>query len=113
MTTGSFLSATGLSLLLAVWTSAPAQVPAASSPPQASAAPSSTAPSGKAFSEQEIEQLVAPIALHPDALFTQILMASTYPLEVVAADRWVKGNPELKGKALEDALQAQTWDPSV
>jgi hypothetical protein len=109
-----FLSATGLSLLLAVWISAPAQVPAASpSPPQAPATPSSTAPTGKTFSEQEIEQLVAPIALHPDALFTQILMASTYPLEVVAADRWVKSNSELKGKALEDALQGQTWDPSV
>jgi hypothetical protein len=114
MKTGTILSATGLSLLLAVWTSAPAQVPAAaSSSPQASAAPSSTAPSGKTFSEQEIEQLVAPIALHPDALFTQILMASTYPLEVVAADRWVKSNPGLKDKALEDALQAQPWDPSV
>jgi hypothetical protein len=122
MKTGIFLSVTGLGLLLTACAS-PAQVPAASPSPQAqaSAAPppaasgtaSSTEAGAKAFSEQEIEQLVAPIALHPDALFTQILMASTYPLEVVAADRWVKSNPGLKGKALEDALQTQTWDPSV
>jgi hypothetical protein len=109
MKAGIFLSATGLSFLLTVCGSTPAQVPAASPPPASSPAP----PNGKTFSEQEIEQLVAPIALHPDALFTQILMASTYPLEVVAAERWVKSHPELKGKALEDALQGQTWDPSV
>lgn len=78
-----------------------------------SAAPSPAAPGADTFSEQELQQLVAPIALHRDALFTQILMASTYPLEVVAAERWVKSNPGLKGKALEDALQAQAWDPSV
>lgn len=65
------------------------------------------------FSNQEIEQLVAPIALYPDPLVAQILMASTYPLEVVSAARWVEANPNLKGKALEDALQQQTWDPSV
>ena len=63
--------------------------------------------------QDEIEQLVAPIALYPDALVAQILMASTYPLEVVNAARWVKTNPEVKGKALEDAMQLQSWDPSV
>jgi hypothetical protein len=108
MKNGIFLSAMGLSLLLTGAGSAPARVPA-----QAAAAPSSAAPGAKTFSEQELEQLVAPIALHPDALFTQILMASTYPLEVVAAERWIKSNASLKGKALEDALQGQTWDPSV
>ena len=65
------------------------------------------------FKQEEIEQLVAPIALYPDALVAQILMASTYPLEVVLAARWSKANPNLKGKALEDALQKQTWDGSV
>ncbi|WP_051534677.1 DUF3300 domain-containing protein [Deefgea rivuli] len=65
------------------------------------------------FSQQEIEQLVAPIALYPDALLAQVLMASTYPLEVVQAARWRKDNPKLKDKALEDALQKQTWDPAV
>jgi len=57
--------------------------------------------------------LLAPIALYPDDLLTQILMASTYPLDIVMAARWVKANPNLKGKALEDALQQQPWDPSV
>jgi hypothetical protein len=61
----------------------------------------------------QLEQLVAPIALYPDALLSQILMASTYPLEVVAAARWVQANPGVSGKALEDAMQKQSWDPSV
>ena len=66
-----------------------------------------------AFSNEELEQLVAPIALYPDALVAQVLMASTYPLEVVSAARWVKANPGVKDKALEDAMQKQSWDPSV
>jgi hypothetical protein len=61
----------------------------------------------------QLEQLVAPIALYPDALVSQILMASTYPLEVVAAARWVQANPRVSRKALEDAMQKQSWDPSV
>ncbi|MBS0289845.1 MAG: DUF3300 domain-containing protein [Proteobacteria bacterium] len=65
------------------------------------------------FSQQEIEQLVAPIALYPDPLLAQILMASTYPLEIVSAARWIKDNPHLKDKALEDALKQESWDPSV
>ncbi|QLI83236.1 DUF3300 domain-containing protein [Chitinibacter fontanus] len=65
------------------------------------------------FSQQEIEQLVAPIALYPDALLAQVLMASTYPLEVVQAARWRKANSSLKDKALEDALLKQPWDASV
>ena len=65
------------------------------------------------FKKEEIEQLVAPIALYPDALVAQILMASTYPLEVVSAARWSKANPGVKDMALEDAMQQQTWDPSV
>jgi hypothetical protein len=63
--------------------------------------------------EEAIEQLVAPIALYPDALVSQILMASTYPLEVVQAERWVKANPGVTGDALATALNEQTWDPSV
>jgi len=65
------------------------------------------------FSPEEIDQAVAPIALYPDALLAQVLMASTYPLEIVEAARWQKENPDLKDKALEDALQKQTWDASV
>jgi hypothetical protein len=66
-----------------------------------------------ATSQQQLDQLLAPIALYPDALLVQILMASTYPLEVVMASRWSKANPGLKDKALEDAMQKQAWDPSV
>jgi hypothetical protein len=91
----------------------PAQVSAqATAPPPATSSPSSTS-TAKTFSQQELDQLVAPIALYPDALLAQVLMASTYPLEVVLAERWVKANPNLKDKALEDALQSQPWDPAV
>src|SRR5262249_6627460 len=62
---------------------------------------------------EEIDQLVAPIALYPDPLLAQIFMASTYPLEIVQAARWSKENPGVKDKALEDAMQQQPWDPSV
>jgi hypothetical protein len=67
----------------------------------------------QSFSQEELDQLVAPIALYPDPLLAQILMASTYPLEIVTAARWTKENAALKGKALTDALAEQTWDPSV
>jgi hypothetical protein len=63
--------------------------------------------------EGQIDQLVAPIALYPDPLLTQVLMASTYPLEVVEAARWSQDNPSVKGQALQDEMQAQSWDPSV
>jgi uncharacterized membrane protein YgcG len=79
------------------------------------ASPGAATPSAakKTFSQQDLDQILAPIALYPDALLAQIFMASTYPLEVVEAARWVKANPGLKEKALEDAMQKQTWDPSV
>jgi hypothetical protein len=93
-------------VLFACWGTAIAQAP----PPGAAPAASQGA---KTFSPEEIDQLVAPIALFPDALFAQVLMASTYPLEIVSAERWVKSNPKLKDKALEDALQKQPWDPAV
>ena len=65
------------------------------------------------FKPEELEQVLAPIALHPDSLVTQILMAATYPLEVVQAERWIKQNASLKGEALTAALEKQEWDPSV
>ncbi len=67
----------------------------------------------KTFKQEELDQMIAPIALYPDSLLTQILMASTYPLEVVQADRWAKKNKDVKGDALTKALEAQPWDPSV
>ncbi len=63
--------------------------------------------------KEEIAQLVAPIALYPDELVAQILMASTYPLEIVQADRWVNQHKDLKGDALTKALEKENWDPSV
>src|SRR6478735_4906056 len=61
----------------------------------------------------ELDQLVAPSALYPDALRSEVLIASTYPLEVVQADRWAKSNNSLKGEALTAALAKQGWDDSV
>lgn len=85
-----------------------AQTPAGSPPPAASSGAQS-----KELTQAQIEQLLAPVALYPDALLAQILMASTYPLEVVEAARWRKANPNLKEKALDDALMQQPWDESV
>src|ERR1700761_4537550 len=67
----------------------------------------------QSFSQAQIQQMVAPIALYPDPLLSQVLMASTYPLEVVEAARWSRDNPAAKGAALETAMQSQSWDPSV
>jgi len=65
------------------------------------------------FKQEELEQILAPIALHPDPLISQILMAATYPLEVALAERWARQNASLKGDALTAALEKQDWDPSV
>ncbi|PYO19392.1 MAG: DUF3300 domain-containing protein, partial [Candidatus Rokuibacteriota bacterium] len=66
-----------------------------------------------AFKSEELDQLVAPIALHPDALLAQIFMASTYPLEVVEAARFSKENAKLPPDQLNEALKQKTWDDSV
>ena len=64
-------------------------------------------------SSQELQQLVAPIALYPDALVAQILAASTYPTQIVEADRWMQGHSNLKGEDLAKEVDKQSWDPSV
>src|SRR5689334_16137090 len=79
----------------------------------ASAAAGTTQASSKIFSQKDLDELLAPIALYPDALLAQVLMASTYPLEVVQAARWQEQNPGLKEAQLEQALQQQAWDPAV
>ena len=71
------------------------------------------APSQALLKPAELDQLVAPIALYPDPLLSEVLIASTYPLEVVQADRWAKSNSSLKGEALTAALAKQGWDDSV
>jgi uncharacterized protein DUF3300 len=63
--------------------------------------------------QRELDALLAPIALYPDELLAQVLMASTYPLEIVMATRFVQQNPSLTGDALDQALRDQNWDPSV
>ena len=65
------------------------------------------------FKTEELAQMLAPVALYPDSLIAQILMASTYPIEVVEAERWIKQNKNLKGDELDKALQDKTWDSSV
>jgi Protein of unknown function (DUF3300) len=62
---------------------------------------------------EQLQQLVAPIALYPDSLVAQILAASTFPEQVVEADQWVQAHPDSKGDALAQAVDQQPWDPSV
>jgi len=62
---------------------------------------------------EELDALVAPIALYPDTLLAEVLMASTYPLEVVQADRWATENKALKGDQLKAAVDKQAWDDSI
>ncbi len=71
---------------------------------------------GPAYAQQtpeQLQRLVAPIALYPDSLVAQILAAATFPEQVVEADRWVQAHPDLKGDALGQAADQQPWDPSV
>jgi len=79
-------------------------------PPQyAQAAPSQT----QTFTANQLTDLVAPIALYPDELLSQVLVASTYPLEVVEAEQWLEQNGTLHGTQLTEAAKQQPWDPSV
>jgi hypothetical protein len=66
-----------------------------------------------AIPPDQLDSLVAPIALYPDALLAQVLVASTYPLELVQLQQWLQKNPGLKDEALADAVAQQPWDPSV
>jgi uncharacterized membrane protein YgcG len=81
------------------------------SPPQQQA--QTPAVSQQAWSADQLDNLVAPIALYPDPLLSQVLVASTYPLEVVEASQWLQRNRDLQGQALIDAAKQQPWDPSV
>lgn len=65
------------------------------------------------FPQEELHQMLAPIALYPDALLAQILMAATYPIEVVEAERWLRSNKNLKRAQLNAALEQRNWDLSV
>ena len=93
--------------------SAPGTSSPSTSSPGTAASSASAADTSSTPSPEKLESLVAPIALYPDALLAQILMASTYPLEIVEAARWVEANPKVEGDALEKAMQEQSWDASV
>ena len=113
----SLVSLLSLALFFTAWpqrlsASQDAQAPA---PPQDAQAPVQAAqtPPYTQQTPEQLQQLVAPIALYPDSLVAQILAASTFPEQVVEADRWVQAHPDLKGDALGQAVDQQPWDPSV
>jgi hypothetical protein len=101
--------------LSVAWAQAEAPVEAPAPPPPEAAAPlPPEAPETPApLSSDELDQLVAPIALYPDALVAQILAGSTYPTEVVEAARWQSANSGLSGDSLAAAVDSQDWDPSI
>ena len=70
-------------------------------------------PHPRIYQQAELDALLAPIALHPDGLVSQILIAATYPEEVAAAARWSRANPHLRGDDAVRAVQGEPWDPSV
>src|SRR5438034_2237622 len=104
-----------LALVMAIPVAVSAQTADNPSAPSITAQPASQPPppSAELLKPEQLEALVAPIALYPDELLANVLAASTYPLEVVQADRWVKGNKSLKGDALKAAVDKQAWDDSV
>src|SRR3954467_4688285 len=103
-----------LALLMANPVAVSAQ--AADNPPASSSTPQPAAqspPSAELLKPEQLEALAAPIALYPDELLANVLAASTYPLEVVQADRWLKEHKTLKGDALKKEVEKQSWDDSV
>jgi len=103
-----------LSLLLALSVSAAAQPVQPPTPAEAAAALNPT-PTPTQFSRQQLDQMLAPIALYPDQLLMQVLMAATFPQQLIDAGHWLQdpNNAALKGDALVSALQPLPWDPSV
>jgi hypothetical protein len=87
--------------------------PAASDQPADQPPPPPLPPPGQKLTSNQLDGLVAPIALYPDPLISQILVASTYPREITLAVQWLNQHPDLSGKALTTAAQEQSWDPSI
>src|SRR6478609_3893007 len=75
--------------------------------------PSTSQTETKRIPPDQLDSLVAPIALYPDPLLAQVLAASTYPLEIVQLQQWMEKHPDLKGEALASAVEKEKWDPSV
>ena len=108
----SVFSGALLALMVATPLPSLAQSPQAPTPAEAQAALN---PAPSPFTDAQLDQLLAPIALYPDQLLTQVLMASTFPQELVDAQKWLQDshNASLKGDDLANALQSLPWDPSV
>jgi hypothetical protein len=102
--TAGFLSGVLLGIFVSTFGATQENAAPATAPPEVQQAK---------FSADQIDQMVAPIALYPDSLLMQIMIASTYPLEIVEADRWRRQNASLKDDALDKALEQQDWDPSI
>src|ERR1700758_5667890 len=102
-----------LAIMLATPLAAVAQGTGTKAPPSTAAQPPAPAPDQTLLKPEQLEALVAPIALYPDALLANMLAAATYPLEVVEADRWIKANKNLKGDALKTEVDKKGWDDSV
>lgn len=88
-------------------------IPASAAPAQGAANGQATCDSGATLPPAQLEALVAPIALYPDPLLAQTLVASTYPLEIIQLQQWMVKHPNLRDKALADSVAKQPWDPSV
>src|SRR5689334_24909618 len=83
-------------------------------PPQQAATPVSTSQTQSAkIPADQLDSLVAPIALYPDPLLAQVLAASTYPLEIVQLQQWLENHKDLKDKPLADAVAQESWDASI
>lgn len=82
-------------------------------PPEPAPPPGQPAPASQLLSGPQLETLVAPIALYPDNILSQVLAASTYPLEIVEAQQWLQQHKTLTGQKLVDEAKKQNWDPSV
>src|SRR4029077_12165199 len=80
---------------------------------QAQTAPAAETAEGAKIPNEQLDSLVAPIALYPDPLLAQTLAASTYPIEIMQLQQWIDKNKNLKDQALADAVAKQPWDPSV
>src|SRR5215813_14606782 len=90
-----------------------ALIPSLAFAPLATVAQQPPSTDSRSFQPEELEHIVAPIALYPDSLLAQIFKASAYPLDVIQAARFAKANPSLKGDALNEELKQRTWDESV
>jgi len=114
---GVVLASVGAAQTQTSKTAPPAQSGASSSAPKTTSPPAQGQPAAQTpaakIPPDQLDSLVAPIALYPDPLLAQVLAASTYPLEIVQLQQWLAKNPGLKDKALADAVAKQPWDPSV